>query len=403
MAWPKLTSAQIAASNADGGPSVIATVKAGKDPGGMAINSVTDKIYVADRDGKTLTVIDGMTNTTTTVKLPMDPGGMVVNEVTNKIYVKSWRGRNVWVLDGATNAVTVVPTKLISGAMAVNSVTNKIYVANSVGDGVTVIDGVTNATAQVATGWANAMVVNSATDKVYVACESAVGAHNGTISVIDGATNSTSTIKMETGWRPTSMAVNPVTNKIYLTEHIEVAPGERRKPGRVMVIDGATNAVTTIPAGIEPRGIIVNPETDKIFVTNFDSNTVTVIDGATNATGVVRVGLNPQWITSNTRTNKIYVTYFFLSDATHEFPFDSRGTPAPMDNSVTVIDGALFKAATTQFPGLPVSVPIVIAVNPATNRIYITHFPSEDVTVMDGASMNAGGIVMIDAKAASSH
>lgn len=221
MAWPKLTSAQIAASNADGGPNVIATVKAGKAPGGMAINAVTDKIYVANRDGKTLTVLDGKTNTTTTVKLPMDPGRMVVNDVTNKIYVRSWRG--------------------------------------------------------------------------------------------------------------------------------------------------------------------------------------TVIDGATNATGVVRVGLNPQWITSNTRTNKIYVTYFFLSDATHEFPFDSRGTPAPMDNSVTVIDGALFKAATTQFPGLPVSVPIVIAVNPATNRIYITHFPSEDVTVMDGASMNVGGIVVIDAKATSSH
>jgi YVTN family beta-propeller protein len=399
LALPKATSAQIVGANNGSEPNVIATVKAGKAPGSIAINAVTNKIYVANRDGKTLTVIDGNTNTATAVKLTMDPGSMVVNEATNKIYVRNWRGRNIWVLDGATNAITEVPTKLLSGAMAVNSLTNKIYVANSTGDGVTVIDGVTNKTAQIATGWANAMVVNPATNKIYVSCESAAGGHTGTVSVIDGATNSITTITTESGWLPYGMSVNPITNRIYVIERTQVAPGERRKPGRVLVIDGATNELTTVGTGTEPLGIAVNPETNKVFVTNFDSNTVTVIDGATNATGVVQVGLNPQGITLNPKANKIYVTYSFRSDATREFPFDSRGTPTPMDNSVTVIDGVSFKTATTRFAGLQVS--INIAVNPVTNRIYMTQFPSEDVTVMDGTSMDAGGTV--PAATSSSH
>ena len=51
------------------------------------------------------------------------------------------------------------------------------------------------------------------------------------------------------------------------------------------MIDGATNATTTVTVGNFPAAVAVNAETNKIYVANQGSASVTVIDGATNATG----------------------------------------------------------------------------------------------------------------------
>ena len=76
------------------------------------------------------------------------------------------------------------------------------------------------------------------------------------------------------------MAVNPVTNKIYVAN---------TDSNNVTVIDGATNATTTVAAGAHPCAVAVNPVTNKIYVANHGSNNVTVIDGATNDTTTVAV------------------------------------------------------------------------------------------------------------------
>ena len=60
----------------------------------------------------------------------------------------------------------------------------------------------------------------------------------------------------------------------------------------VTVIDGATNATTTVAAGT-PYAVAVNPVTNKIYVANTGGSNVTVIDGATNATTTVAVGTLP--------------------------------------------------------------------------------------------------------------
>ena len=83
----------------------------------------------------------------------MVPAAVAVNPVTNKIYVANCSSNNVTVIDGATNATTHgAPPGTILVAVAVNPVTNKIYVANYGSNNVTVIDGATNATTTVAAG-----------------------------------------------------------------------------------------------------------------------------------------------------------------------------------------------------------------------------------------------------------
>ena len=53
---------------------VTSTVAAGKDPSAVAVNPVTNKIYVANEDDSNVTVIDGATNSTTTVAAGFAPG-----------------------------------------------------------------------------------------------------------------------------------------------------------------------------------------------------------------------------------------------------------------------------------------------------------------------------------------
>jgi YVTN family beta-propeller protein len=67
-----------------------------------------------------------------------------------------------------------------------------------------------------------------------------------------------------------------LTNKIYVTTLTNT----------VSVIDGSTNmVVATVAAGLGPDGVAVDPVTNKIFVTDVGGGpaTVTVIDGSSAA------------------------------------------------------------------------------------------------------------------------
>jgi YVTN family beta-propeller protein len=65
--------------------------------------------------------------------------------------------------------------------------------------------------------------------------------------------------------------------------------------GTVSVIDTATNAVvTTIAVGDTPVAVAVAPNGTRAYVTNFFSETVSVIDTATNAVvATIPVGNGP--------------------------------------------------------------------------------------------------------------
>jgi len=363
------------------------TIPVGNNPAAMAVNAVTNKIYVANQLDGTVSVIDGATNATTTLVTGSTPFALAVNPVTNKIYVANFGSNNVTVIDGATHSTTTVATGTGPRAVAVNPATNKIYVANLDSNNVTVIDGATNGTITVGAGSAPfALAVNPVTNKIYVAND-----FSGNVTAIDGATNSTTTVGAGTG--PNAVAVNPVTNKIYVANlssgnvtvidgatNSTITVGAGTSPnavavnplankiyvanagGNVTVIDGATNSTTTVGAGSSPDAVAVNPTTNQIYVANKSSNNVTVIDGATNSTSSVSGGNTPQAVAINPVTDKIYVTATFTG--------------------VTVIDGATNLTETLTNPNGPGWA----AVNPVTDKIYVTNSVSNNVTVIDGAT-----------------
>jgi YVTN family beta-propeller protein len=97
----------------------------------------------------------------------------------------------------------------------------------------------------------------------------------------------TVTATVSVGTVPLAVAVDPVTNAIYVSNE---------GSNNVTVINGATNNVTAaVSAGTQPYAVAINSVTNTIYVANYNSATVTVIDGATNTvTATVAVGTNPQ-------------------------------------------------------------------------------------------------------------
>lgn len=356
----------------------------GLEPHAVAVNPVTNKIYVA---GGVITVIDGTTNTTTSVQAGVSPIAVAVNPVTNKIYVAnrgdiikgSSRG-NITVIDGMTNATTTVTDSnaAFPSAVAVNPVTNKIYVTNlePMAGSVTVIDGVTNATTTVKdpnAAFPVAVALNSATNKIYVA-----NANSQNVTVIDGATNAITTVTVATTSElgPVAVAVNPVTNKIYVANN-----GGSTNPGNITVLDGVANSTTTItdPNAIMPYAVAANSTTNKIYVTNTgdypgtNHGNITVIDGVTNSTTTVTDpnALAPLGLAVNEVTNRIYVS-------------NGNSSTLSGNGGVTVVDGATNSTTTVTDPNAKTDVPAAIAVDPATDMIYVANAISYNVTVIDG-------------------
>ena len=362
----------------------------------MAVNPVTNKIYVADSGNASVTVIDGFTNETTTLGVGDQPVAVAVNPVTNRIYVVNYGSASVTVIvpDSGTTYPVNVGTQ--PRGVAVNPVTNKIYVTNYYSGTMTVIDGATSTVDTTVAAGTNPRTVaaNPITNKIYV-----TDWNSDSVTVIDGATNGTARLKA--GANPYAVAVNPVTNKIYVANYTSAD---------VTVIDGATNGTAPVTVGSNPRAVAVNPVTNKIYVANSGStsNSVTVIDGSNNNPLNVGVGTTPCAVAVNPVTNKVYVAdsgsadVKIISGATNEViatvvvgsgpralavnPVTNKiyvANSGSTGNSVTVIDGAGNTVLATVTAGTS---PYAVAVNPVTNRIYVANYRSANVTVIDGAT-----------------
>jgi DNA-binding beta-propeller fold protein YncE len=152
----------------------------------------------------------------------------------------------------------------------------------------------------------NTFAINSATNTIYITNYTAKTLPDASLLVIDGASNSVKNIPIR-GY-PYSVAVNPQTNKIYVTD--PVTGGIHW----ISVIDGENNTVNTIPVGNYSHDVIVNSLTNKIYVTNNEdekNGTVSIINGSNNAVCTIPVQVRPNAIAINNMTNMIYVANRF--------------------------------------------------------------------------------------------
>jgi DNA-binding beta-propeller fold protein YncE len=243
---------------------------------------------------------------------------------------------------------------------------------------------------------ANIIAVNPVTNKIYVGCfalspddEEPGGQFqvSAPLVVVDGATGAT-TILSEDLW--TDLQVNAVTNTVY------GADGGTA----IIVVDGTTNAVTRVPTPAAVYEVCVNPVTNAVYGVG-GQNVVTVVDGTTHAVSEVVVGGDANGIAVNTVTNQVFVSngnenYVTVIDGSTLTATEvDIGSPsgAMAVNGATgqvyvagsrlmVIDGKTLAAA----PLAPISGVYAVAVNPVNNKIYTANFSTASVTEIDGAT-----------------
>ena len=103
------------------------------NPWGPAINSLTNRVYVANTFGGNVWVLDGATNTLiTTIELAGDSTlGIAVDESRNLVYALDRYSNELYVIDGATNTVLqTVPTGARPLSVAVDEPLGKVFVLN---------------------------------------------------------------------------------------------------------------------------------------------------------------------------------------------------------------------------------------------------------------------------------
>ncbi len=328
---------------------LLTSVVTGSNPMAVAVNAVTNKIYVVNRSSNNVTVVDGVTYNTVTVPTGAAPDSLAINPVTNKIYVANGNSATVTVIDGATNRTSTIGAGVGPFAIALNTLTNKIYVANYNSNSVTVINGSNNGTTNINVGTGPlAIAVNSATNRIFVA-----NSGGSDIDAIDGATNSGTSIAV--GPDPCAIAINQLTNQIYVANY---------ESGTVSAIDGATYAVTNVSVGAGPLALDVDPVRNLIVVANGGTNSGTIIDGATLNPTPIDAGGSPVAVNVDAVTGKAY----FVNEV--------------WDGTLTMFDEA---SSSTSSVALGVY-PTALAVNPFINQVYVTISYDNSVAVVAGGN-----------------
>lgn len=220
----------------------------GKSPEGIAVNTVTHRVFVAGE--------------------PEDTGGGVDTDL---VAIEPADPKAIYDIDPISQQLmAVVPVNSEGEYVAVNPVTNRVYHQNKATSEVAVIDGATDT------------VLN------YVS-----------LSFADGA------------WQPEGIAIDTAQNLIYvgakapplsevpaglpiptwckaIPEPAAEASYECWNPGRIFVIDGATSQLALAPdgtplsfiAGDDPESIVFSAATGKVYAANEDDGTITVAYGS---------------------------------------------------------------------------------------------------------------------------
>jgi YVTN family beta-propeller protein len=188
---------------------------------------------------------------------------------------------------------------------------------------------------------------------------------DGTVSVIDTATNTVYGPAITVGTNPVNVALNPAGTLAYVTNY---------GSNSVSVIDTANDAnqntvIATIQVGTNPVGVALNPAGTLAYVVNnsqgSNNGTISVIDTNQNTViATIPVGANPAYVALNSTGTLVYVT---LDD-----PNGSGGGFTVIDAATNTVTGGI---ATGNYP-------VGVALNPTGGLAYVVDSGDNDLAVI---------------------
>ncbi len=203
----------------------------GENPSAIAVNPVTDYVYVANRDSNSVSILDGKTQTKLGEDVPVgaNPVALAVNPTTGYVYV--------------ANTGSVTGTDRISGSVSILQGTEVISTAPNIEQ-------------------ARGVAINQRTGLVYVLSGVSDPENpRGWVEVLSG-TQHLQTIPLPN--EPLAIDVDPNTEYVYI-------PVGRGDAGAVTILRGTT-PLETFPMGQTAFDVAVNTKTDLAYVPIYKGN-----------------------------------------------------------------------------------------------------------------------------------
>ena len=164
------------------------------------------------------------------------------------------------------------------------------------------------------------------------------------------------------GFQPRSVAVNPVTRKIYVTNY-------GKESYSLSVVDGNTLKAKTIKLGQVPIDVAVNTALNRVYVSNPYQGLIHVIDGATDQLlDPIKIGPGAQGLTVDETTHTLYVAIY-------------NPVVQPHTNGLgVVIDAPDHREILPLVPISPIwRGALDVAVDPEDDRIYVVCLGNAEV------------------------
>jgi DNA-binding beta-propeller fold protein YncE len=407
----------------------------GSSPQSIDIDTTTNTLYVADTFKNLISVLNaatcnaadlsGCSQTPTLVPDPSGPLYVAVNSATDTVYITNPQlsgNDTVSVLDGATcngqvtsgcgQALKTVRVGLSPVAIAIDQASDSVYVANvgtiENGDTVSVIDGATcNATQSSGCGQVetitvgegpNWIVLDSGTHTAYTAnltddSVSVINTATCNATVTSGCDQKTSTVHV--GANPWALSIDQKLHSVYVANNWDDTVSVLNAATcNATVMSGCHAAPPTVQVGGAPQALLADPTTGTLYSANEGDSTVSVVNvascGATTTNGcrsvpltadVSKPFLNPPTkltggVAADGSTKTVYVANL------------GAGTVSVVNSATCNAaqrSGCTKPAATIDVGGEPGGV----AVDQATDTVYVANVQGSTVSVIDGATCNA--------------
>jgi len=280
----------------------IPQIKLGQVLEGMAFNWQSNKLYVTDFAGNSVSVLDSNSgDVSKNIRVGLQPTAIVVDPFSNQVYVAD-QSETVTVIDGLIDtkeAKTLLVQKGPARLMA--SAFQRVYVLNPNSRSVSVIDTTKNTNIQnintgpgfIPTGGPSAIAATGPI--VYV---TGFNEHGGSLSIMDTAANTT--VNLPVINNPSAVAV--IGNRVYVAGDGGVSVIDTTKNTNIQNINAGPGFRPSYMAAVAGNGKMSHPPSpfsggengDKLYVAG--DGGVSVIDTAANTTKRIPVALEPRAI-----------------------------------------------------------------------------------------------------------
>lgn len=383
----------------DGSDLSVSTVAVGAGPNRIALNPLTNEIWVANQGASTVTVVDGATLATRTIALAAPASEIVIDAARNRAFVGTLTP-SVAVVNGDDDSVrTVAMPSVPSGGGAVDPVSGRCFLSLPDIGTVATIDGYVPEVASEFIDWVYQVYVDEIGRRIFVADRDDVSFG---IRIIDLDTGAMQRVAL-----PDSASypfdVDPFENKLY-------AVTSSTGGSHLLVLDLDTLDQDMITM-TKPTRVIAETTRNRVWVASTLRNFLYVVDMSDYSFDFFDLGFDINQIAWD-RANDRFMMYsrdtrrlttidaIDYSLETHDildhsgdlvFDFDSQRAYAAGVFEITVVDLRDFSTVTQTVN--EISSIEGMQLNTVTNKVYVygedeTVFPNETIVVeIDGEDL----------------